>query len=280
MRLWDYHTHSNFCDHAIGSLEDYIQSAISQNLNQIGLTAHFPMIYLPESFHHYAMSLEDLPLYFNETNELKLKFKNEIEVLIGLEVDYFKKSFNQIKKVIKKHRGKFDYLIGSIHAIPWDGYEALPIDMKKAVPIIKKLGIDNVFLRYYEMMDELVNTGFFDIIAHFDFLKKNGLKPENNEMDQKILTILDHIKEKDIIVEINTGGLRKSVKEYFPSDDIIKELIQREIPMVLCSDAHTPNDIAYSFNETIVKLKKLGLTKLYRYETQNGSFKKVPKRIP
>jgi len=227
------------------------------------------------------MSLEDLPLYFNETNELKLKFKKEIEVLIGLEVDYFKKSFNQIKKVIKKHRGKFDYLIGSIHAIPWDGYETLPIDMKTAVPIIKKLGIDNVFLRYYETMDELVNTGFFEIIAHFDLLKKNGLIPENNEMIyQKILSILDHIKEKDIIIEINTSGLRKAVKESFPSDNIIKEVNERNIPMILCSDAHNPNDVAYSFSETIVELKKLGLTELYQYELNDGLFSKVPKKIP
>jgi len=143
------------------------------------------------------------------------------------------------------------------------------------------LGIDNVFLKYYETMDELVNTGFFEIIAHFDLLKKNGLIPEKNEMIyQKILSILDHIKEKDIIIEINTSGLRKAIKESFPSDNIIREVIKRNIPMILCSDAHNPNDVAHSFNETIVKLKKLGLTELYEYEIKDESLKKVPKRIP
>jgi histidinol-phosphatase (PHP family) len=264
----------------MGSSKDYIHSAIDKKLNQIGLSDHHPMIFLPEPFHQYAMPLEGLELYFDEANALKELYKENIDVLIGLEVDYFKKAFSKNKTVINQYEGDFNYLIGSVHVIPWNEHEALPFDIEESVPIIKRIGIDKMFLSYYEAMEELVKLKYFDIIGHFDLPKKTGLVPEDNELIwQKTLSVIDYIEETNILVEINTSGLRNAVQEQYPSDDIIKELLIREIPLTLGSDAHSPFDIAYAFDETILRMKKIGLTKLYSLEIQNESINRVSKLI-
>lgn len=280
MRLWDYHTHSKLCNHAIGSLKDYIHSAIDKNLKQIGISDHHPMIFLPKPFHQYAMTLEDLGSYFRKADALKQIYRESIDVLIGLEVDYFKNAFSKNKTVIKQYEGELNYLIGSIHVIPWNDHEALAIDMEKSVPSIKRIGIDRMFLSYYEAIEELVKTKYFDILGHFDLPKKIGLVPEDKDLIwQRILSVIDQIEETEILVEINTSGIRNAIKEQYPSDDIIKELILREIPLTLGSDAHSPVDIAYAFNETMIRLKKLGLTKLYKLEIQDESINRVSNPI-
>ncbi len=280
MRLWDYHTHSKLCNHAIGSLKDYIHSAIDKNLKQIGLSDHHPMIFLPKPFHQYAMPLEELELYFREANALKQIYRENIDVLIGLEVDYFNKAYSKNKTVIKQYEGDLNYLIGSIHVIPLKEHEALAIDMEEFIPTIKRIGIDRMFLSYYKAMEELVKTKYFDILGHFDLPKKIGLAPEEKDLIwQRILSVIDQIEETEILVEINTSGIRNAVKEQYPSDDIIKELILREIPLTLGSDAHSPVDIAYGFDETMIRLKKLGLTKIYKLEIQDESINRVSKLI-
>lgn len=280
MRFWDYHTHSRLCNHAMGSLKDYVHAAIEKNLKQIGLSDHHPMTFLPEPLHQYAMSLEDLGPYFDKANALKQVYKENIEVLVGLEVDYFKNAFNKYKGVIKQYEGNFNYLIGSIHVIPLNEYEALPVDIEESVPSIKNIGIDKMFLSYYKAMEELIKSKYFDIIGHFDLPKKTGLVPEDNELIwQKILSLLDHIESTDMLVEINTSGIRNTSQEQYPSDNIIKELIIREIPLTLGSDAHSPSDVAYAFHETIFRLKKIGLTRLHVLEIQNESINRVSKFI-
>ena len=61
MKLWDYHTHTYLCNHATGTIEDYIRSAIKIGLVEIGISDHFPMELLPEHFHIYAMTLNEFP---------------------------------------------------------------------------------------------------------------------------------------------------------------------------------------------------------------------------
>ncbi|MFW9905325.1 MAG: histidinol-phosphatase HisJ [Candidatus Thorarchaeota archaeon] len=266
MKLWDYHTHTYLCNHATGTIEDYIKSAIGIGLVEIGISDHFPMELLPEHFHIYAMTLNDFPIYIDEVKKFKLKYNHQINIKISSEVDYFTEAFNGYKKFLSPYLDDFDYIIGSIHAIPWKNHDAIPVDELEAVPLIKELGVDRFYIEYYDNLLKMVKTGFYDIIGHLDLPKKYGLFPQNTEnIWQKILQLLDEIERTDISVEINTSGLKRKAKQVYPNEKIIKELIQRKIPIVLGSDAHSPQAIAFKFKETIEKTKKWGLTELSQF---------------
>ncbi|MFX0048374.1 MAG: histidinol phosphate phosphatase, partial [Candidatus Hermodarchaeota archaeon] len=72
--------------------------------------------------------------------------------------------------------------------------------------------------------------------------------------------------------EINTSGLRKEVKEQYPSEEIIREMYALDIPILLGSDAHQPKEIAYKFKEVTALLKKIGYNQFAHYEKRKRSY--------
>ncbi len=269
MKLWDYHTHNYLCNHATGTIEDYIKSAIQLGLVEIGISDHFPMELLPEHFHIYAMRLNDFPSYIDEIKQLKFKYKDQIKVKISSEVDFFPEAFNGYREMVTPFLNDFDYIIGSIHAIPWKNHDAIPVDELEAVPLIRELGVDNFFLEYYDNLLKMVKSDFYHIVGHLDLPKKYGLHPQNSDVIwEKVLDVLDRIESSGMAVEINTSGLKRKAKQIYPSEDIIKELIRRKIPITLGSDAHSPQAIGFKFEEIIEKTKQWGLTKLCQFSSK------------
>lgn len=269
MKFWDYHTHCYLCNHAQGTIEDYIIAGINKGMTEIGISDHFPMELLPEHFHIYAMTLDDFSGYIDEIKKLRKKYISQINIKIASEVDFFPSVFEEYKSNLASFADSFDYLIGSIHAVPWKGLEAIPIDEKQAIPIIKEIGVDKAYLEYYNSVLRMVKSNFFNIVGHLDLPKKYGLVPENSEnIWEKVLQILDEIEHNGMAVEINTSGYRRKINQPYPSEQIIKELIQRKIPLTLGSDAHSPQDIGFRFQEILTKVKKWGVTNLCQFSNQ------------
>ena len=55
----DLHNHTTLCNHATGTMEEYIQKAISLNIDIFGFSDHAPMDFEPE----YRMSLAQTSSY-------------------------------------------------------------------------------------------------------------------------------------------------------------------------------------------------------------------------
>ena len=105
MRI-DLHNHTVLCNHATGSVDEYIQRAIELGIDEYGFSDHAPMNFDPK----YRMSLEQKKLYENWINEAKEKYKNQIKILLAYEVDYIDGFL--LDEVMKSD---VDYLIGSVH---------------------------------------------------------------------------------------------------------------------------------------------------------------------
>ncbi|MHA1252800.1 MAG: histidinol phosphate phosphatase, partial [Candidatus Helarchaeota archaeon] len=70
----------------------------------------------------------------------------------------------------------------------------------------------------------------------------------------------------------NTGGFRKDVGVQYPEEDIIRKMYDLDIPILLGSDAHSPEEIAWNFKIMIENLKKIGYTQLAHFNKRNRSF--------
>jgi histidinol-phosphatase (PHP family) len=64
-----------------------------------------------------------------------------------------------------------------------------------------------------------------------------------------------------MVVEINSAGLRKPIKEIYPSSDIMELLAQYDIPITFSSDAHKTQEINYKKNEVTQYAKSFGYKK-------------------
>lgn len=277
LRFSDYHTHSHLCNHAIGTLEEYVQAGIGKNLFELGLSDHFPMHLLPKEYQMNAMSLDYLDQYINESQTLKEKYKDKIGIKVAVEVDYYPSLFKPYKKAVDSIKDSLDYILGSVHFISSDLTEEpfLTMDRAHIDPELSPTIIDQIFVEYYTIIQKLIDTNYFTVLSHFDLPKKYGLRTNSELVEDIIFDIIDAIEKRNMVVEINTSGLRSPIGEPFPSDSILKELINRSIPLTLGSDAHQPKDVAYNFSIIYKKLRRLGAKEITRIENFDLYFDKI-----
>jgi len=88
-------------------------------------------------------------------------------------------------------------------------------------------------------------------------VKKFGHRPTKN-MDEIVYETMKIVKACDIVVEINTSGLRKPAQEMYPSENILKILGELKIPLTLGSDAHVPEDVSRDFDRAKPLIERYG----------------------
>ncbi len=270
----DYHTHNQLCKHAAGSLEDYIKAAIKIGLGEIGFCDHFPMYYLPENIpiEKYAMTMDEFPEYINEAERLNDKYNKKISVKLGIEVDYMERQEEEISNVLKKFSDKLDFVFGASHVLI-GRFGAWCFDDPYFIENYKIYGIDAIYEQYYDKLYHLVESNLFDVVAHFDLPKKFKKFPKNHDrIFEKVINVLESIKRKDMVIEINTSGFRKDVKEQYPSWDIIREMYNLDISIILGSDAHLLTEVGYMFKEVLSELKKIGFNQLVRFTKRKKEY--------
>ena len=86
----NYHTHTLRCGHAIGSDEEYIIKAIEAGYQVIGMSDH---VNVPDINRNEE--------YFESISILKEKYKDQIDVKIALEVEWYEAYIPYYKKLLK-----------------------------------------------------------------------------------------------------------------------------------------------------------------------------------
>ena len=283
MRYEYWHTHNKLCKHAVGSIEDYIKVAIKFNLNVIGISDHFPYEFLASEiptldqipYEEYAMPLYDLDSYMLQLEKLRKKYIDQIQVRFAFEIDYFKHQDFMLNKYLRKYIAKLDYILGSVHVL-FGKAGTFAFDDGRFLNKYKEYSVnDEIYIEYYNSLQDMIQSPTFelDIVTHFDLPKKFDRRAVDKEMVmEKAVETLELVKKHDLIIEINTSGLRKEVKEQYPSKDIIQKMYELDIPILLGSDAHQPNDVAYKFKETTKMLKSIGYNQLAHFKQRKRSF--------
>ncbi|MBN2155810.1 MAG: histidinol-phosphatase HisJ [Candidatus Lokiarchaeota archaeon] len=272
--MFDYHIHTKYCNHAVGTMEEYVQAAIDKNLSEMGFACHMPFELMPSEVprEEYAMSLHTLnSTYFPEIERLQQKYKHQITIKTGLEIDYCQWIQQPIDEFIDKYSHRLDYILGSVHILKSNDI-VWGIDDHRFSHIFNEIGVDVVYQQYINALENLVKSGKYTILAHLDLPKKYGFHPTNRTWYlNRIELLLDLINDNHMGIECSTGGLRKHIGEIYPEEQIIKIAIQKGIPLITSSDAHNPNEVAYNFPELYSYLKRLGLTHLTSYNAKKKS---------
>lgn len=259
--LTTYHTHSLFCD---GKLmpEDYILTAISKGFTAIGISSHAPVCFETD----WTMKPEKMDDYMHSVLALKEKYRGKLQIYAGLETDYYPGC-----RDYRKYPG-LDYTIGSVHFIHHqqsNQYMALDgthDEFIKTRDIVFDGEVRYLIEKYYTLLIEMVQNQTPDILGHLDIIKKNNKGNRFfNEFEpwyrEAVEQALDVIQKQNVIVEINTGGISRGyTTELYPSDWILAAMRQRDIPVMLNSDAHHPDTIDVYYPQAREKLKSAGYT--------------------
>jgi len=260
--LVDYHTHNKLCKHADGGIEEYIRHGLEIGLKEIGCSDHSPM---PDNYDEkYRMTMEQFQRQYKpEVLALREKYKGKILVKFGLEGDFYPGTEAWVQEFNESQ--PFDYLIGSVHYLGTWGFDD-PIFVHK----YNEQDIDKVYDLYFHHIKQSARCRLFDIIGHCDLVKKFGHRPTKN-MEEVLRETFKVVKEANMAVEINTSGLRKPVKEIYPSEQILKILQEYRIPLTLGSDAHAPGEVGKDFSLARQLIEKYGRGKLSLFTQRQRS---------
>ncbi len=274
MLKFNYHSHTDYCD-GIYTAEEMIKSAIEKGLCYYGVSSHAPLPFDTD----WTMKNEDLNQYVDEVLYLKQKYENRITVLVGLEIDYLPdlESFS----IKDESMSRIDYIIGSVHFLGklndstrW----TVDYDKKEFEKGIRESfdgDIMSAVKTYYKLIGDMAETIEPDIIAHLDLIKKNNFGNyffDDSEVwyIETVRNCLETIASTKSIIEINTGGVARGfMTEFYPSDRILREVLAMKIPVTISSDAHTAENVAFGFDDVLVKLEDMGFEKIH-YLTENG----------
>jgi histidinol-phosphatase (PHP family) len=257
--LADYHTHTPLCKHATGLPVDYARVAIERGLGEIGFADHNPM---PEQFDDWRMSLEEFPKYLELVQQAREKFP-AFPIRLGLECDYIAGQEWWIEKLAGM--AGWDYLIGSVHYIApgWD------VDNPRQIGRFKEFPVAEIWRMYWSAYEKCIRSGLFDFVAHPDLVKKFGHKPAG-DLRKFYEPSIAAAAEKGIAIEINTAGLRKPVGEMYPGRDFLAMAREADVPLLISSDAHAPEEVGANFAEAVLLAREAGYHETMRFERRRG----------
>jgi histidinol-phosphatase (PHP family) len=240
-------------------MEDYVQVALSKKLDEMGFSDHFIMTYLPPSAvqDDYCMRVEEIPIYINKVKELQISH-SDISIKLGIEVDYAGGKEKEIKKLLKPY--EFDYIYCSIHVV-----EGRCIDDDRFRKVPQGQEIDELYAKYFTIMEQAIESRLFDIMAHLDLPKKFGDRPERS-ISELIARVIEALVRNKVVIELNTGGFRRPVKEQYPSIEILQRCYENDIQITLGSDSHQPEEVGWEIDRALNILRDLGYSQIVGFE--------------
>lgn len=239
----DYHIHTSYSD-GKAAPEEYILSAFAAGLKEIGFSEHLNLF---SETQEWCMNVLRTPEYISHIKTLK-KTTRDIKIKIGLEMDYFPGKEEEIYEFI--HHLDLDYVIGSVHYMGEktvdsgsDFYEGKDIDV--------------LFKSYFDLVNEAVASGLFDIIAHCDLIRIYNFRPEA-DTEPFYIKLAKNLRLHDVAFEINTNGRNRPLGDFYPDRRFLKIFREENVPVCVNSDAHIPIRVAQYFDEAYGLLKDAG----------------------
>ncbi len=250
----DLHNHTTRCNHAEGTVDEYIQRAIELGIDIYGFSEHGPMDFDP----HYRLAFSEMQAYTDDILTAKARYKKDIKILLGYEVDYLPGHMDE--RVLS---AKVDYLIGSVHFI-----DKWSFDNPEFIGGWKSKDIDEIWKAYFEATEAMAKSGKFDIVGHLDLIKVFKFMPKQ---DTRVLAkdALQAIKKSNMVLELNAAGLRKPVGEVYPSRSLLEVAYALDIPITFASDAHAVEQVGFGYEEVITLAKEVGYTKAVTFEQRD-----------
>ncbi|MCM1187677.1 MAG: histidinol-phosphatase HisJ family protein [bacterium] len=266
----DCHLHSSHSGDSDAPMEDMIRQGISLGLSAMCFTEHQDIAYPDAPGEPGSIFLLDTDSYLRELTRLREKYRGRIRLLFGVELGLQPGIVPENTACTRSHA--FDFIIGSTHICRGrDPY--LP-------SFFEGRAEEEAYLEYFEEVLENIRLfSDFDVLGHLDYVVRYGPNRDARYSYAGYREILDAILKmllkKGKGLELNTGGIKKGMKDFHPCQDILKRY--RELGgeiVTVGSDSHDTLHIADSFDRAAGVLRECG----FRYYTVFE--KRVPAFLP
>ena len=221
--IYNYHTHTTRCRHAVDSDEEYIERAIEAGIKYLGFSDHAPFIFPDghESFYH--MEVKNGEEYIATIRALADKYKDRIHISIGFELEYYPSYFDKMLELARNLGA--DYLILGQHFIADEWPDGIGSRAYTEDGALLKEYVNNVV--------KGIESGVFTYVAHPDIINFGGDKEiYRNEM----IRLCEAAKTHNIPLEINLHGIQNN--RFYPSDRFFAIAGEIGAPVTFGYDVH------------------------------------------
>lgn len=220
----NYHTHTWRCMHASGTEKEYVENAIRAGLEILGFSDHTPYPYPKDYSSGMRMRTDQLEDYVDTVLALKAEYRQDIEIHLGLEVEYYKDYFPKLQKLVADY--PIEYFLLAQHHLGCEMYgdwSGMPTD-------------DPETLRAYRTQTtEAMETGCFTYFAHPDLLRFIG---DEGVYEEEMRMLCRRAKNLSIPLEINFLGIHED--RHYPDERFWKIAGEEGCEVVFGLDAHDP----------------------------------------
>lgn len=262
----DTHIHSEFSHDSQSKISAICRSAAEKGINIICITDHCDIEYCDK------LDLQGIiGASVRSAREKGIEFSNLPEVLAGVELGEYIHNPKAAERIIGMN--KFDSVIGSVHAVCFEGFTQpySQIDFSKMTYATLLKYTD----KYFDELLEAAKTSDYDILAHitcpFRYINgKYSLDLDTMLFKDKTDEILKTLIKRNKSLEINSSGIgNEAYNEFLPEKRIVKRYKELGGKLItLGSDAHTPERIANGFSELYKMLHELGFEYAYYFKNR------------
>lgn len=221
----NYHTHTWRCHHAAGSEKEYVEQAIQAGLKVLGFSDHTPYPFHGGYISTIRMQPGQLEDYVNTVLSLKKEYQNDIQIHLGLEVEYYPAFFDELLELVSDYPVEYfllaQHFLGNEAGDFYSGAETQNPDH---------------LIRYCNQIIEAFDRGCFTYLAHPDLIHFTG---DPVIYEKQIRRLCRKAKSRNIPLEINFLGLHE--KRHYPNAAFWKIAGEEGNDVIFGIDAHRPS---------------------------------------
>lgn len=238
---------------AIGTPLEYALTAQKRGLKSICITNHVEQIDEATGIYEIIPS-RDIPR-LQKDYELILEAREQcpdMEILFGVELENNPPYYDAMLEITSAL--DFDLVIGSVHTV-----NDIVFSSKNFIEHQRHVDPVSFYTDYYRETLEFVKWGHFDILGHPDLIRRYMV-----QVHPDVKPIIPHdilrdifsiMKEKNIGMEVNTGGYFQPPEDCYPTREIIELALECGIEkFTMGSDSHRPQDVGLGYDKFIQSL--------------------------
>jgi len=257
----NYHLHNQYSADGRGSAEETCRAAVELGFDEISFTNHVEVFNAETG--DWEVDLVEARQRFeqqqHEIERLQPEYP-ELRILLGVEYE-FRPEWVEILEALTDSVD-FDLIIGSVHVV--DGHQ---VSGGSVGNYFKDRDVSDTYGRYFEVVDEMLEWGGFDVVGHLDLVKRFGAKYygpfDAKPFESQVRGVLEKMVAKGLGLEVNTSGVVQAPAEPYPGLDILRWAKEAQTATVtIGTDSHVPTSFEQGWEVGDLLLRRTGFTEI------------------
>lgn len=257
----NYHVHNRYSSDGRGTTEDVVARAAQLGFEELCLTNHVEMLGPDGDWHvDFVEARDRFEQVQREIETLRKQFP-KLRILLGAELEYRPEWVESLERLTASV--EFDFLIGSVHVV--NGHN---ISGGASIgEYFKGKEMAEAYGRYFSVVEEMVEWGGFDVVGHFDLVKRFGSKLYGaypiEAFEAQIRSILERMVKRGVGLEVNTSGVVQPPAEPYPGLPVLRMAREAGVATwTIGTDSHMPERFDQGWDVGLHLLREAGVTEI------------------